>query len=524
METQALKEIIGNLPFSGFNNLEAEKKNKWLETAEKAVKKLSVGNVLIRANPGSGKTAMAILTSFAFKKTLFATTSWELTMQHKELYKKITGTEAGAFIMKNKIPADKRVWDQEARITFVTTGILVNDLEAGKINLADYDLVVNDECDLAVGDHVAAKLARITKQNKVPMLCLTATLGSKKVRETIIRNCGIYEIIEPDISEHQRAETNEMIALDPVLEEIDKLFIDLLRPDFDYFKTFVKALEKREGVLCSQEEIEAIGAAIEAYFGGQRLDHSRPAQYFEAVSRFAYYRKLRAAYRKCLVNSYDVFLKYAEALEIEGGRKLALIKGDKFSKAAKRIIEDKRFQKIKELAWQNKDRHPKFLKLEEHITNQFLRHRRRVIFVDEKEAAYLFRNYFAEKHGLKTAAYVGGQTKVADKKAREELRLQINAGEFDVVFGTSAMERGVDLVIDEVINYSMAMERRSREQRGGRAGRFRVGHILNLCLKHDLERIYLFATTPPERRKKKEKPKYYFFQKQPYQAEIEFPG
>ncbi len=523
MKIETYKKIVGALPFSGIIDLEQKKKDAWFETAEKAVKKLPVGNILIWANPGDGKTAMAILASFGFKRTLFATTAWELTMQHKDLYRKITGSEEGAFIMKNKITAEKRIWPKDAKITFSTTGILVNDLESGKIDLADYGLLVNDECDLALGNHVAARLARIAKAKKIPMLCLTATLGSKKTKETIMRNCGIYEIIKPDIPQNPRHEHRVNIEMTPVLNEIDNLFVELMQKDFDYLKTFVPKLKKQQGILCSHGEMEAIEAGIERCFGGKSLDDSINPEYFEAVSNLACYRKLRAAHRKCLVNSYEVFLEYAEQLRIGGDKKLALIEGKNYSKAANRIVNDERFKKIEELARNDLSNHPKFTQFEEYLANPHHRHLKKVVFVDEVATAHFLQRYFASKYDLKTAAYVGGQTRKAEKMVREELRHKINAGEFDVVFATSAMERGVDVKLDVVIHYTIAMERRAREQRSGRAGRFGEGHIYYFALSHQLDQIFFWATSPPESRQKKKKRKKYFFEGGPIQTEMEFP-
>jgi len=444
-------------------------------------------------------------------------------MQHKDLYRKITGTEEGAFIMKNKIPAPKRVWNKDAKITFSTTGILVNDLETGKLDLSDYDLLVNDECDLALGNHVAARLARAAKAKKIPMLCLTATLGSKKTKETIMRNCGIYDIIEPGIPQRPRHEYPIDVEMTPVLAEIDGLFVDLMQKDFDYLRTFVKALKKREGILCSQDEMNAIAAAIEICFGGNTADGSRHPEYFDAISNFAYYRKLRTAHRKCLVNSYDVFREYAETLKIGGDKILAKIEGVNYSKAADRIIHDPRFKKIEELVEKDLGNHPKFNKFEEHIGSPYLRDFKRIVFVDEVETARFFESYFAGKYGLKTASYVSVHT-AEEKRLREQLRIRINAGELDVVFGTSALERGIDAKVDEVDHYTIAMERRAREQKSGRAGRFSEGYVYHFCLKHPLDKTFFWATSAPKTKEKKQKRRNpYFFENKSCQTTLEFP-
>lgn len=491
MEDVAQKILWDKIAYAGFHPAVLDQRREpWQKMAEELIELLRERNVVLVADTSVGKTVSALLAIIGgkYKRPLFLAPTKLLVGQHFKLLQKLLGIEPPGYVITGDINPSKRKWEEYVfPYIFATPQTVLNDARNGKLNLADFDLVVFDEIQDAQGDSDYLKLGKMCARHDCRILGLSPYLGTSKEKiDRLLQSFKIDETRRLIIKTPKKTESLVEAQMTPALTTIDALFEELLERVSEELNYHLHKIgyyvEPRDPL--SKTGILELGERI------QEFKKKSGFNYYDCVSTLARYFKLVHAHETVLAEGYRTFLKFAHDLRDSDP-----------SKAAQIIVEDKTFQRIVQIAQDEKLNHPKVRQFVNVVLSLM---RANVTFL-----GFVFQRNTAEtlKRELKEAAKADPELKhVSIKKlfggygAKGRVRQQkvlddLASGKVHGVLATSVIEKGVNLPeVGAVVHYSLPMNRIQQIQRSGRTGRVRAGSVIYICLDHELDKTRYFAT------------------------------
>ncbi len=470
--------VWDTLAFIGFDDAVLKQRQvQWLRIAEEVLELLPTGNVAIVADTSAGKTVISLLVTYALgKPTLFVAPAKRLVGQHAQLFGKIVGSTDQVSSYTGETARRKRNWHDPARpFVFATPHVVVNAHPKGFVDLAQYGLIIVDECHRCAGKYPYVQLVQLACALGVPVIGLTANLGKKHKSEVVLRTLDVDDRhhLRPVVPTARKVESSIIVPTGPVLKEIDDQLTAMLLDLNQNFTNFGFEVDARK--VLSMRELNALKGRI-----GVARDRGDPYT-GAAYSAHARYFKLVYCRITVMTECFEAFLRYAEKL----------VHVDT-SGAARAMLADARFQRVIQLAQANVLLHPK---VSAYVENQLsLRRAGETVltFVAQKETARALAQRVQDR-GIAVATIFGGK----DKNVREqhEVLAKLERGEITTLIATSVLEEGMNLPeVGAVVHYSMPMTAGQRIQRSGRTGRVRSGSVIFLALEHLLDTIFLYVT------------------------------
>lgn len=461
------------LPFVGFGitPLEQERRTDWEKFASQILALQKSGNVGLIAETGAGKTVIAILTIIASDyRTLFLVPQRLLAEQHLELLNRISGNTVKARAITGL--TKKRIWhDHSDRIIFATPHIFFNDMRRGQADINQFGFLILDELHKTVGDYPYVPIAKLAQKQGLKILALSASPGGDLAHLTAVKkNCFLSHWLAAKIKTPASQEKLEVVKPNKLLLEVESLFLALLNDAA--LDLAACGFELKQNNVLSFKESEHLRQSIQSVKG--------VPEYYEAISAYARYMKLRHAFQLAMSESYGTFLAFVQKLQ-----------RDK-TKAASQILRDPDFNKIVSLANLAGDTHPKVARLLGAVYYLATNHRNALIFVAYKNTArHLLEVLRAE--GMRVEMVFGGEDK--NIKHQQLVLAKLGQRQLDFVLATSVVEEGISIPeVDAVIHYSMPWTEISRLQRSGRTGRLYAGEIIYIALDHFLDKALYWGT------------------------------
>jgi Fanconi anemia group M protein len=478
VKNYSLEEKWKKLPFSDFKNHE----NKLIFWKYYALKSLEFlpQNIGLMGNTGSGKIIIAILMALNFKKVILLAPTKILTVQHCELYKKITGNENSVHF--NGEIAKREEWNN-SNYNFITSTpqTFLRDYKNGKVNLDKIDLVFFDELDTTNSKYIYVELAKILKQKNISLIGLLAfSSGNEK---GLLNKKNVYNFknfLYLDIPTPQKEYCIVKISLDEVLKKSEKILDDIL-------VNIVSRIDKRIPLLeiflennryLSESNLKILKKRINSFYGKRK--------YYNLQSLLAYYRKISYAKKILISESYETFLDYVEKIKKEANYSLNNKIG--INLASLSIVENNKFRKLSNYIYhkQRRQLHPKEKALLRELNNN--KEQQGIIFVNNKKTA-VFLEKLLFKKGFKVGLLFGGPSR-SKKKLKKNLDLFLEK-KIQFLLTTSVVEKGLSVPgVELVIHYNSPITEISMLQRDEKAGRFSPGKVVYLIIENYEEVLF----------------------------------
>lgn len=471
----------------------AARKQKWLEIADDFLN--AKVNTQIAMPTGTGKTIVACLIALGIPgKTLMLVPVRHLAKQHRETWIELTGQDNDSLDITGSLPKAKRNWTLEnKRILFATGHVFERDVGL-TVFLNDFKLLVIDESHHAQENYPYTLIAKMAAGLKLTILDLSATPGETESRiAKISANCFAERTLAVQMPSPKINEDEIKIPTDLSLNRVDTIFREML---------FDSAHRLREIGYPAEEKKLMRWRGLNKLM--QYIEKTRRDPFFyQALSEHALYCKILHLYQIAITESWQTFLDKAEELRFDGTR------------AADRLLRDTKLKEILEIA-KKAPLHPKVAMLCKTAETLAKMRKKMIIFVAEvKTGRYLVK--LLNSKGIPAALTLGSAHQ--SEAEREKILKSLSVGEFSAVVSTSVLDEGLSANVDEILHYSLPRGPISRQQRRGRTGREKTGHVIFFILQHpfDIGQYYLvwrrywkmlntiYGEEPPwERRKKKQ--------------------
>lgn len=467
------EHIWERLPFIGFDDEVLEDKKKyWYQYAREVLEKLQTKNVALVADTAAGKTVITILVLFAGNfRCLFLAPSRYLCGQHQKLFRQITGQDSVTRVITGVSPKKERFWHYPwEKVVFSTPHMAVKEWERGKLDPANFELVIIDEFHKASGNYPYTGITnRMGPRTKI--LALSASPGDSIDRiKKVEKNCRIQAWVRASIPTPEKkrdlvvAQPDETIRV--ISECFEGLLRDVLRELQELFPAGLGFDPKKEYLFSYKETQKWKQTAHTLKQNWKRLT---------ALKLIAKYIKLYHAYSTTIVESYATFLDYVEKLRSQK------------AKSAQSILASREFSLIIKAAQGNINAHPKALQLLKVLGPWINMRKSAIVFVGERATGKYLKD-FLNTNGIKAENIHGGGGAAALKK-QEAALAQLSAGEVKVLLSTSVIEEGASVPkVDMIIHYSRPSTGVGSKQRDGRTGRFVKGNIVYLVMEHALDK------------------------------------
>ncbi len=489
-----------------------EKRKYQISIAEEAKK----GSLMVVLPTGLGKTTVALLViveRLAKGKILFLAPTRPLVEQHSAFLKEVLTLDASLIqTFTGTVLADRRdkLWDA-AKIVVSTPQIIENDLLSTRIDLSSVSLIIFDECHRAVGNYSYIYIAeKYAEQAKEPLvLGITASPGSDK--EKIKEICTSLDVkrvesrteYDHDVAPYVFKKDFEWRGIDvPVEIKKQKRVLDeVLEERIDELQK-LGFIRKKRGRDISKTELLKLRMLIEA-----QLARQKHADFYKALSLQAEVMKIKHAIE--LIETQGIFAvrRYFDRLRTE-----ALSKGG--SKAAKRLLKDKKFVEAMFAVASYEGEHPKL-----NATIEILREEIRVnpdtriiVFTNYRDTAEMIISALhglnSEKEGIRAVKFIGQASKVEDKGLKQKEQVEIinkfKEGVFNVLIATSVAEEGLDIPATDLVLFYEPIPSAIRSiQRKGRTARKKVGKVIVLIAKGTRDEAYYWLSRSKEREMRK---------------------
>lgn len=476
---------------------EREYQNNILKTA---VQK----NTLCVLPTGLGKTNIAILLTahrlekFPDSKVLVLAPTRPLVNQHFRAFLKVLNVpETSACVITGAIRPEKRKkLYQEKKLVFATPQVIENDIQALRLNLREFSLLVIDEAHHSIGGYAYPYIAKIyMKVSKYPrILGLTASPGgtSEKIQE-ICKNLKI-EAVEI------RSESDRDVK--PWVKEKEFEFIYVELPEnFRKIKEYLEeALKERIEKLKNMEFLRKTKITKKELLSLQaNLNQAIREGYgkaFQASSLVAQAIKIEHALTLLETQSISVLENYWKKLQSDS------------SLAAKNVLQDKRISKAMEMTqelYKVGAKHPKIGKLCSIIHQEFQRkpESKIIIFANFRDTVKEIVTALERVDGAKPVDFLGQKKGMTQKHQLERLR-EFREGKYNILVSTSVGEEGLDIPeMDLGIFYETVPSEIRAIQRRGRVGRKKIGRVVFLVTKNTRDEAYLWSAYQKEKRMKR---------------------
>ena len=464
-------------------------------------------STLVVLPTGMGKTivALIVMADALLKKkgkVLFMAPTKPLVQQHAGFLKEhLLKFEPAMFT--GEIPPRQRgnIWN-ESRLVVSTPQVIENDLNEGRIDFDQVDLIVFDEAHRAVGDYAYVSIG---KRFSGLVLGMTASPGSEvsKIAE-VCENLGITNVeirseLDEDVVKYTQDVRTDYVAVN-VQEGMSRV-VYLLKQIFDEQLTKLRGwgfLDPKKSVT-TRDLLEA-GTVIRA-----RLNSGRKSfQIFKAASTQALAMKINHAVELAETQGKGALENYFDKLVGEGGEKGG-------SKASRDLVKDARFQQARTLLYGMERDHPKLEKLAPILRQQFLAKpdSRIIVFTHYRDTCDLVTQMFGKIEGFRPVRFVGQASKGEDiglnQKEQKEIIEKFQRGDFNILVSTSIAEEGLDIPsTDLVVFYEPVPSEIRTIQRRGRTGRRRAGRVIVLVTRDTKDEAYLWSSRKKEMQMRRE--------------------
>lgn len=468
-------------------------------------------STLVVLPTGMGKTVVALLVIADVLqrrrgKVLFMAPTKPLVEQHAGFLREhLLRFEPTVFTGEVPPPERKDQW-KRGRVIVSTPQVIENDLNEGRIDLADVDLVIFDEAHRAVGDYAYVAIGRRYQQRIDGLvLGMTASPGYDvaKIAE-VCENLGITGVeirseLDEDVVKYTQDVKTEYVAVN--VQEGMSGPIYLLKQIFDEQITKLKGfgyLDPRKPVT-TRDLLEA-GSVIRAKLNSGRKSY----QLFRAASTQALAMKINHAIELAETQGRGALENYFDKLVGEGEEKGG-------SKASRDLVKDARFQQARTLLYGMKREHPKLEKIVPIVRQQFLSKpdSRVIVFTHYRDTCDLVTQKLESVEGFRPVRFVGQASKGEDiglkQKEQKEIIDKFQRGDYNILVSTSIAEEGLDIPsTDLVLFYEPVPSEIRTIQRRGRTGRRRSGRVIVLLTRNTKDEAYLWSSRKKELQMRRE--------------------
>jgi ERCC4-related helicase len=462
-------------------------------------------STLVVLPTGMGKTVVAamVIAEILRRKggrILFLAPTKPLVEQHATSLRRLLVVDRIAlFTGEATNPEERDLLWRENKIVVSTPQVIRNDVRAGRFDLSDVSLIVFDEAHRAVGDYAYVDVAAAYRETRDRLvLGMTASPGSSA--EKIVEVCGNLGITaveirteyDADVVSYVQETDIERIPVDAPDEA--KAIRDLLTKVYEDQVTRLKKLGYLEGkAKPSVKDLLTAGDEIR-----KRLDAGdKDGRLYGAITAQAIAMKANHATTLAETQGMSAVRAYFEKLERDGR-----------TKADAQFRKDENVQRAMEIAAHTTVEHPKLLKTEAVVRDQFRRKpdAKVIVFTHYRETAEVMTERLAKLHPqIKPMRFVGQASRGEDtglsQKEQTNILDRFRAGEVNVLVATSIGEEGLDVPqVDLVIFYEPVPSEIRTIQRRGRTGRSARGRVVVLVTKDTRDEAFLYSARRKERK------------------------
>lgn len=492
-----------------------EKRLFQLDLASSALK----ASTLVVVPTGLGKTVIALMVLLARieqGKILFLAPTKPLVEQHASFLRRVLKDENLVTFMTGEVAPEKRVdaWNQ-ARVVISTPQVIENDLLSRRIDLGNVSCIIFDEAHRAVGNYAYVYIAgRYQKECEKPLVMgITASPGSQSEKiEEVCSNLGIASIQtrtedDPDVAPFVYQKEIEWVRV-TVPDELLRLRSSLE----DVLKDRMASLnalgigEQMPGLMgqkvdtrASKRELLDLQARLRSYAARQ----PDPAL-FKGISIMAEVMKLQHAVELAETQGTDALTRYFERLESEANSRGG-------SKASRRLMDDVRIIKARDLLAKTGVEHPKLASVRTILGEQLMDKpdSRIMVFTNYRDTASALLKFLENDPSVKAVRFVGQSSRQSDEglsqKKQAEILTKFRAGEYNVLIATSVGEEGIDIpATDMVLFYEPVPSEIRSIQRKGRTGRARAGRVVVLIARGTRDEAYYWISERKEKSMQKQ--------------------
>lgn len=448
-------------------------------------------NTLVVLPTALGKTIIALLASLHLLergKVLFLAPTRPLVQQHYNTFAELTLIKRLGLVTGFVNPDSRRRIYNESDVIFATPQAVANDIERGRLKLAEFSLLIFDEAHRARGNYHYVKVARryVLERPNGRILALTASPGSSKERvEEICTNLNIKHIEirteeDEDVKPYLAPVRFEWrkVSLPQPYKEVKEILKEMLEDTVSWLleNGFLREKPNKKELLDLMEKL------------GEKLDAGeKVGAYYEAIARASAAMALHRAIE--LIESQGLNQLYAFLQRVE----------QEYSRGHRIIVFDKRYYKLmdKVAAWRGLA-HPKVGELINVLREQFREKpdSRVIVFTQYRDTAKELVEELNE-HGYRAERFVGQADRLGDRgmSQRDQISLinDFKAGRINVLVATSIAEEGLDIAeCNMVVFYEPVPSEIRLIQRRGRTGRKLPGRVVVLATKSSSDTAYLY--------------------------------
>lgn len=481
-----------------------ELKNFELRTyQEEILKTARQHNTLVVLPTGLGKTAIALALSVerlnqCDGKVLFLAPTRPLVNQHYNFFlehSNIGKEQIGIVTGKVRGKRREEIF-KNSLVIFATPQTIQNELRNERISLAEFSLLVVDECHRCVKNYAYTYVARrYLQEAKNPLLLgLTASPGHSEedIRE-ICQNLGIVKI-------EMRSEWDE--DLRPYVHRKDVEIITLNLPaEVNHLLEYLKSdLRERIEELRASGAIELPPSKVTKNYLLQRCKEmvrevEKNKALFNLLLKLIQLVKVYHAWELTQTQGLQSLMSYLEKLKNEKRR------------SSRQLFSDPKFVRVYFLVKEFLARGvelPKYPKLVEIISQELNQNPKAkfIVFSSYRKTVNVLYSFLSKYSFIHPARFVG-QSGEDGMKQEEQIKVieEFGKGEKNVLVCTTIGEEGLHIPeVDVAIMFEPVPSALRMIQRRGRVGRTKFGKIYIFVTKGTIDESYFWVSLRREKK------------------------
>ncbi|MBU4116867.1 MAG: DEAD/DEAH box helicase [Nanoarchaeota archaeon] len=384
----------------------------------------------------------------------------------------------------------------------ISHNTIANDLRAGRYNLKDVSLLIEDEAHRCIKNYDYNYVAQQYKKqaNNQRILGLTASPGNdlSKIKD-ICKNLSIQEVElrtrdSGDVKKYLQKLEFEKIILDfpPELEEIRHVLLKL-------YNQYVDELKSRRVLFKPASKINLINLQKELMASLAR--GNKNYNYLLGVSACAQAVKIQHALELLETQTLESFNKYLKKLFSQAAKKQ--------SKGVVKLVARQEFNFIymqsNELLAKNFE-HPKLEKIIEIIKKEQSKNEklRIIVFTQFRDTATIISKKLNKLKGIKAKVFIGQAKKEGiglNQKQQKKIIQEFSDGEINILCATCIAEEGLDICeTSHVIFYESIPSAIRVIQRRGRTARMNKGKLIMLITKGTRDEAFYYISKSREKK------------------------
>ena len=467
-------------------------------------------STLVVLPTGMGKTivALIVIADTLLAKTgkiLFMAPTKPLVEQHSSFLKLHLLRYEPLMFTGEVAPGERKELWEDARLVVSTPQVIENDINDGRIDLDDVDLIVFDEAHRATGDYAYVSIGKKYSESRKLALGMTASPGSDvdKIAE-VCENLGITNVeirseLDEDVIKYTQDVQMEYVAVN-VQEGMSRVTF-LLKQILDEQIAKLRAwgfLDPKKPAT-TRDLLEA-GNVVRARLNSGTKNFSL----FRAASSQALAMKINHAIELAETQGKGALENYFDKNAKEGSEKGG-------SKASRDLVKDARFQQARTLLYGMERDHPKLEKIIPVIKSQLNSKpdSRVIVFTHYRDMCDTMTQTLEKIEGFRPVRFVGQASKGEDiglnQKEQKEIIEKFQSGVYNILVSTSIAEEGLDIPsTDLVVFYEPVPSEIRTIQRRGRTGRRRAGKVVVFVTRNTRDEAYFWSSRKKEMQMRRE--------------------